>query len=201
MTAAYGDLRRQVLSLVRKYSIAGKETPAAYNCQADDLNRIPLLLNEALAQLRTEGKPDTAAAILTGGEEYGGWMRCPLPEDCHALRTGGVTVLRGGRLRRTNDYRLQGKYILVPPGETYTVEYDRVPVQLPLDAAEDLKIVEDPEVLHAAVCYAAAYLVMQEDEFAYAALRNEYERRLSRLSAGVTAEVGTVEDVYGGEGD
>ena len=200
MTAVYGQLRREVLSRVRKYSIAGQETPASYNCQADDLNRIPLLLNEALVQLRTEGKRDTAAAVLTGGEEYGGWVRYRLPEDCYALHTGGVTVLRDGKPRRTNDYRLQGKYILVPPGETYTVEYDRYPVQLPPDAAEDLEIVEDPEVLHAAVCYAAAQLVMQEDEFAYAALCNEYERRLARLSAGITAEVGTVADVYGGEG-
>lgn len=200
MTAVYGQLRREVLSRVRKYSIAGQETPASYNCQADDLNRIPLLLNEALVQLRTEGKRDTAAAVLTGGEEYGGWVRYRLPEDCYALHTGGVTVLRDGKPRRTNDYRLQGKYILVPPGETYTVEYDRYPVQLPPDAAEDLEIVEDPEVLHAAVCYAAAQLVMQEDEFAYAAFCNEYERRLSRLSAGVTAEVAAVADVYGGEG-
>ena len=200
MTATYGELRREVLSRVRKYSIAGQVTPASYNCQADDLNRIPLLLNEALVQLRTEGKRDTAAVALSGGEEYGGWMRCPLPKDCYALHTGGVTVLRDGKPRRTNDYRLQGKYILVPPGETYTVEYDRYPVQLPPDAAEDLEIVEDPEVLHAAVCYAAAQLVMQEDEFAYAALCNEYERRLRCLSAGLTAEVGAVADVYGGEG-
>ena len=200
MTAAYGELRREVLSRVRKYSIAGQVTPASYNCQADDLNRIPLLLNEALVQLRTEGKRDTATAVLTGGEEYGGWVRYRLPEDCYALHTGGVTVLRDGKPRRTNDYRLQGRYILVPSGEAYTVEYDRYPVQLPPDAAEDLEIVEDPEVLHAAVCYAAAQLVMQEDEFAYAALCNEYERRLSRLSAGTTAEVGTVTDVYAGEG-
>lgn len=199
MTATYGGLRRQVLSRVRKYSIAGQETAASYNCQADDLNRIPLLINEALVQLRTEGKRDTAAAVLTGGEESGGWVRYRLPEDCYALHTGGVTVLRDGKLRRTNDYRLLGKDFLAPSGETYTVEYDRYPVQLPMDAAEDLEIVEDPEVLHAAVCYAAAQLVMQEDEFAYAALCNEYERRLRCLSAGVTAEVGTVADVYGGE--
>ena len=40
MTAAYGELRRDVLSRVRKYSIAGQVTPASYNCQADDLHRI-----------------------------------------------------------------------------------------------------------------------------------------------------------------
>ena len=123
MTAAYGELRREVLSRVRKYSIAGQVTPASYNCQADDLNRIPLLLNEALVQLRTEGKRDTAAAVLTGGEESGGWVRYRLPEDCYALHTGGVTVLRDGKMRRTNDYRLQGKDFLAPSGETYTVRY------------------------------------------------------------------------------
>ena len=31
MTAAYGELRREVLSRVRKYSIAGQVTPASYN--------------------------------------------------------------------------------------------------------------------------------------------------------------------------
>lgn len=194
----YGDIRRETLSHIRKYSIAGREVPASYNHQADDLNRIPLLINEALVNIRTLVKREPVLLELTEGEAYGGMVRYRLPKDFFALRTGGVTVIREGRLQRTNNYRLQGReYILVPEGERYTVEYDRYPRQLPLDPADDFILEEDPEVIQTATYYAAANLVLQEDEFAYAALYNDYETRLGRISAGVTAEVGRVEDVYG----
>ena len=55
----------------------------------------------------------------------------------------------------------------------------------------------DPEVIQTATYYASAYLVLQEDEFAYATLYNDYESRLGRISPGITAEVQPVEDSYG----
>ena len=124
----------------------------------------------------------------------------PLPEDFWSLRTGGVSVIRDGKFRRTNQFRLQGrKYILVPGDDSYTVEYYRYPVQLPLDntLTDDYEVEEDPEVIQTATYYASAYLVLQEDEFAFATLYNDYESRLGRISPGITAEVQPIEDSYG----
>ena len=198
----YGDLKREVLSHINQYTMSGSEVPPSYNDQADYLNRIPVLVNEALVNIRTLVKPETVVYPLVGGEVYGGMVKHQLPEDFWSLRTGGVSEIRGGRFQRSNEYRLLGrKEILVPQGREMTVEYYRYPVQLPLDKTltEDFVIDEDLEVLQTASYYAAAYLVLQEDEFAFAALYNDYESRLGRISPGITAEVQPVADVYGGD--
>lgn len=196
----YADIKRAVLSHINQYTMAGAQVAPTYNNQADYLNRIPVLLNEALVNIRTLVKPSPIVLPLTDGEPYGGMVRYELPEDCWTIKTGGVSVIRDGQFRRTNQYRLQGrKYILVPDDGSYTVEYYRYPVQLPLDntLTDDYEVEEDPEVIQTATYYASAYLVLQEDEFAYATLYNDYESRLSRISPGITAEVQPVEDSYG----
>ena len=196
----YADIKRAVLSHINQYTMAGSQVAPAYNNQADYLNRIPVLLNEALVNIRTLVKPIPVVLPLTDGEPYGGMIRYELPPDCWTIKTGGVSVIRGGKFQRTNQYRLQGKkYILVPEDGSYTVEYYRYPVQLPLDntLTDSYEVEEDPEVLQAATYYASAYLVLQEDEFAYATLYNDYESRLGRISPGITAEVQPVEDSYG----
>ena len=184
--------------------MAGAQVAPSYNNQADYLNRIPVLINEALMNIRTLVKPITAVYPLTGGEPWGGMTRYALPADCWRLKTGGVSVIRDGVFRKTNGYRLQGRqYILIPGGAdgAYTVEYDRYPEQLPLNGTltEDYEIEEDPEVIQTATYYAAAYLMLQEDEFAYTCLYNDYESRLSRISPGITAEAAAACDVYGWE--
>ena len=196
----YADIRRAVLSHINQYTMAGAQVAPTYNNQADYLNRIPVLLNEALVNIRTLVKPIPVVLPLTDGEPYGGMIRYELPTDCWTIKTGGVSVIRGGKFQRTNQYRLQGKkYILVPEDGSYTVEYYRYPVQLPLDSTltDSYEVEEDPEVIQAATYYASAYLVLQEDEFAYATLYNDYESRLGRISPGITAEVQPVEDSYG----
>lgn len=196
----YADIKRAVLSHINQYTMAGSQVAPSYNNQADYLNRIPVLLNEALVNIRTLVKPIPVVLPLTDGEPYGGMIRYELPTDCWTIKTGGVSVIRDGRFRRTNQYRLQGrKYILVPDDGEYTVEYYRYPVQLPLDSTltDSYEVEEDPEVIQAATYYASAYLVLQEDEFAYATLYNDYESRLGRISPGITAEVQPVEDSYG----
>ena len=196
----YANIKRAVLSHINQYTMAGAQVAPTYNNQADYLNRIPVLLNEALVNIRTLVKPSPIVLPLTDGEPYGGMVRYELPEDCWTIKTGGVSVIRDGQFRRTNQYRLQGKkYILVPDDGSYTVEYYRYPVQLPLDntLTDDYEVEEDPEVIQTATYYASAYLVLQEDEFAYATLYNDYESRLSRISPGITAEVQPVEDSYG----
>lgn len=196
----YADIKRAVLSHINQYTMAGSQVASTYNNQADYLNRIPVLLNEALVNIRTLVKPIPVVLPLTDGEPYGGMIRYELPEDCWTIKTGGVSVIRGGKFQRTNQYRLQGKkYILVPEDGSYTVEYYRYPVQLPLDntLTDSYELDEDPEVIQTATYYASAYLVLQEDEFAYATLYNDYESRLGRISPGITAEVQPVEDSYG----
>ena len=55
---------------------------------------------------------------------------------------------------------------------------------------------EDPEVIQTAMYYAAAYLVLPDDQFMYTVLYNDYESRLGRISPGITAELQQVDDVY-----
>ena len=95
----YGDIRRAVLSRVRMYSIAGVEIPASYNLQADELGRIPLLINEALFHILTAVRRERETVELTGGEAWHGMVRFPLPEDVYALPLGRVWVRRSGKLR------------------------------------------------------------------------------------------------------
>lgn len=196
----YADIKREVLSHINQYTMAGTQVAPSYNNQADYLARIPVLLNEALVNIRTLVKPIPVVYALENGEPYGGMIRYELPEDFWSLRTGGVTEIRDGQFRRTNQYRLQGKkYILVPDDGAYTVEYYRYPEQLPPDhrLTDSYELEEDPEILQTATYYAAAYLVILDNEFAYASLYNDYESRLGRISPGVTAEVQPVEDAYG----
>lgn len=196
----YSDIERATLSHIYQYSVTGVPVASSYNNQADYLNRIPLYINEALVNIRTLVKPEPVIFPLENGEAYGGMIRYELPDNFWSLRTGGVSVIRGGRYEPTNEYKLQGKkYILVPADAegTYSVEYYRYPEQLPLDAKDSYELDEDLEVIQAATYYAAANLVLQEDEFLYASLYNEYETRMGRISRGIAVEVSTVQDAYG----
>lgn len=196
----YSEIKREVLGHIDQYSMAGTPVAASYNNQADYLSRIPVLINEGLVNIRTLVKPDPVVLPLENGEEYGGMMRYELPEDFWNLKTGGVSVIRKGQFHKTNDYRLQGKkYILIPKTDAaYTVEYYKYPDLLPLDKTltDTFDLKEDIEVIQTATYYAAANLVMREDEFMYASLYNDYESRLSRISPGITVEVQQVEDAY-----
>lgn len=196
----YSEIKREVLGHIDHYSMAGTPVAASYNNQADYLSRIPLLINEGLVNIRTLCKPSPVVLPLENGEEYGGMMRYELPEDFWSLKTGGVSVIRNGQFHKTNEYRLQGKkYILIPKTDAaYTVEYYKYPNQLPIDKTltDDFELEEDIEVIQTATYYAAANLVMREDEFMYASLYNDYESRLSRISPGITVEVQQVEDAY-----
>jgi len=194
----YSEIKRTVLSHINQYTMAGTPVAVNYNNQADYLNRIPQLFNEGLVNIRTLVKPDPVVLPLLNGEEYGGMLRYRLPADFWSLKSGGVSVIRDGKFRKTNTYKLLGKdYILTPKTEDqYTVEYYCYPVQLPLDPADNFSVDEDLEVIHAACYYAAANLLRLEDEFAYATLYNDYESRLGRISPGIRMEVAPVDDVY-----
>ena len=103
----YADIKRAVLSHINQYTMAGKQVAPSYNNQADYLNRIPVLLNEELVNIRTLVKPIPEVYPLENGEPYGGMVRYELPEDCWTIKTGGVSVIRDGKFQRTTQYRLQ----------------------------------------------------------------------------------------------
>lgn len=197
----YSEIKRETLGHINQYSMAGSQVSPSYNNQADYLNRIPLLINEGVMNIRTLVKPEPVLFRLTSGDDVGDMIRYELPEDFWSLKTGGVSVVYRNHFEKTNQYRLYGKkYILIPqnaPG-SYTVEYYRYPNRLPLDntLTDDFDLDEDIEVIQAATYYAAANLVMLEDEFAYGSLYNDYESRLTRISRGITAEVLPVQDEY-----
>ena len=195
----YAEIKRQTLELANMNTIAGETVPGTYNNQQDYLNKIPSLINTALGNIRTLVKRSPEVYELEEGEPVGNMIRYSLPGDFYALKTGGVCRVYKGRFEKTNLYRLQGRnYILVPkdaPGN-YMVEYYRYPVQLPLNPSDDYDMEEDPEVIQTAMYYAAAYLVLPDDQFMYTVLYNDYESRLGRISPGITAELQQVDDVY-----
>jgi hypothetical protein len=196
----YSEIKRETLSHIHRYTVAGKPVSASYNNQADYLNRIPTYINEALVNILTLVKREATVYPLTDGEEYGDCLRYELPDDFYTLRSGGVSRIRDGHFEQTNNYRLQGKkHILIPKGDDgeYTVEYYRYPNLLPLDAKDSFNLKEDIEVIQTATYYAAAQLTLHDDEYVYASLYNDYESRLGRLSPGVSMEVRAVDDAYG----
>lgn len=196
----YSEIKRETLGHIDQYSIAGTQVAPSYNNQADYLSKLPVYINEALVNIRTLVKPDPVVYPLNGGQVYGDLMRFQLPDDFWSLKSGGVSVIEDGKFRKTNNFRLQGKkYILIPKDAgNYTIEYYKYPEQLPLDSTltESYNLDEDIEVIQAATYYAAANLVMREDEFMYVSLYNDYESRLTRISRGVTMEVQPTQDAY-----
>ena len=196
----YSELKRSVLAHLNRATLQGSPIPASYSLQADDELRIPGFLNEALMTIRAS-VPKVRLAPLTAGEILGDTLRYQLPRDFLALRSGGVWCLRDGHYGRTGDFRLQGRdYILLPRGKgDYTVEYCARPILLPANPTPNTELQEETEILYAAIPYAAAALARDEgDNFLYTTLYNEFRARLAALIPDRTAEVGAVEDVYGG---
>ena len=195
----YAEIKRQTLELANMNTIAGEVVPGSYNNQQDYLNKIPVLINTALVNIRTLVKREPVVYHLQNGEPLGNMTRYTLPEDFYCLKTGGVSRILDGRFKKSNLYQLQGrKYILIPSRARgdFLVEYFRYPPQLPANPSDDYVLEEDPEVIQAAEVYAAAYLVLPDDHFMYSVLYNDYESRLGRISPGVTVEVHEVEDTY-----
>lgn len=196
----YSEIKREVLSRINQYSIAGAVIPGTYNNQADYLNRIPTFFNNGIVNVRTSTRRLSASVVLSEPSDYIGQMVLyTLPDDFYQLKTGGVSVVRDGRLTKTNQYRLSGrKNIMFPeePGGDYVVEYYRYPELLPLDPPDRYDFDEDIDVIQCAITYAAAQLVLHDDEFVYASLYNDYVDRLNSITNGINVEVQTVEDAY-----
>ena len=199
----YREIKRRVLEHINRATIAGQEVSPAYNGQSDDLMRIPGLINEAVVSIRTLARPETGVFTPEEGESMYGMKKYDLPTDYRSMKGGGVYQVKDGRLESFGGWRLFGSRAILLPEGRFLVEYCRYPDLLPEDPEEDFDYVQDVEVLYAAIYYAAANLVMPEDEFVYSALMRDYENRFARMITPVACTTGNVADVYasfGGDG-
>lgn len=199
----YREIKRRVLEHINRATIAGQEVSPAYNGQSDDLMRIPGLINEAVVSIRTLARPETGVFTPEEGESMYGMKKYELPTDFRSMKGGGVYQVKDGRLESFGGWRLFGSRAILLPEGKFLVEYCRYPDLLPEDPEEDFDYVQDVEVLYAAIYYAAANLVMPEDEFVYSALMRDYENRFARMITPVACTTGNIGDVYasfGGDG-
>ena len=193
----YGWVRDFALELINQYSIAGAVVAESYNNQADYVNRIPKLVDDAQVLLATsEGRIRELVPLSElEKERQGAWEVYTLPANCWRVLPGLARLDGPGREMR---YRMAGGGLGLPvPGEGLALEYFRLPRRVgerPLDSVELDNTIQAQQ---AVPYYVAAHLVMYDNEFAYAALLNEFEQKRALLREEPRAEWGVVEDAYG----
>ena len=198
----YKQLRDFTLQLINQYSVAGVTIAETYNNQSDYLKRIPALLNDAAVQAATTMAPIRATENLANlrCDDNGAWRVYTLPEDCFEVCSSGLIQFDDGDFRRFHRYHPVGRTKIAVPrdlsGEVH-VEYFRYPYLLKDEPADEDEPDNTLAVQMALPYYAAAQLVMQDDAFAYSALSNEFESRLSRLAERPHTDMTVVEDAYG----
>ncbi len=196
----YGEMKAYVLQLLNQYSVGGREVELSYNGQADDVARIPALVRDGLYYITTTVRRLRATRELTEPKQIGSMVAYDLPPDFYQL-AGGILRLDGsGHCCRTHDYEiLGGNRILVPSHQncTYVAEYFRYPAVAAGQPQDSDPIDCPPEAQGALAYYVAAHIAMEDNNFLYGALMNEFERRMAMLQEGVTAQWGIVTDDYG----
>ena len=198
----YQWARDYVLELINQYSIAGAVTSENYNNQADYLNRIPKLLNDAQIYVATTvGKIRKVVPLSElESEDNGKWVVYTMPEDFWQLCSGGLIRYNSdNELERCNLYHAIGaKQIAVSKSVSgnMSVEYYRLPRSLSEKPEDDEELDNTVPAQMTLPYYVAAHLVMYDNAYAYQALMNEFETRLARLAEVPTIIYGTVEDVY-----
>lgn len=195
----YKWARDAVLQLIDQYSVAGETVSLSYNNQADYVMKIPALLDDAQLYVATTVRKIRKYVPLAqlDHEDRGACRVYTLPEDC--CRVCAVVCFDGGEIRRSGAwYLLDNSYLAVGAGtgEDSLLQYYRRPVLLGENPAEEALLDNVLEVQMVLPYYVAAHLVMNDNAFAYQALLNEWELRLSRLAEMPVAETGITEDVY-----
>ena len=198
----YGQVRDQVLKLLNQHTVAGSKVADSYNNQADYLDRIPGLVNDAMVEIATTARkiPATLSLGELCSEDFGEMVRYELPGNFYQFVSGSVVKTQNGKMLHTNQYRTQGrKFLLVPKNEAgnYMLTYYRYPELLREEPRDTDELDNEPETHYAVAFYVAAYLVSHDDFSLSALFNNAYEDKLSKMGAGVHADVGQVADVYG----
>jgi hypothetical protein len=200
----YCEFRDYVLQLLNMYTARGSEFTERYNDQADFLARIPGLYNAAMLEIASVASP--LVGVMQPDEEQvedrGTYVAVKVPDDFMSMSGDGIPVLgRDGRMMRIKAYYMAGADTVMIRKDLYrhgTLEYYRTPLRLNIDyqAVEDEEVLDGTlEMQTAAAYYVAGMLMMQEDAFVYAALRNEYDDKLSQMKKRLRAEVFFVEDI------
>lgn len=201
----FEQVQNQVLKLLNQYSVAGALVAPAYNNQQDYLNRVASLANDAVMEIATTARkiPATLDLSTLGSEDAGDWVRYELPEDFYQFKTGDTLLTTDdGHLLHTNRYTISGqKYLLVPKreieeGSSYTITYYRYPRLLSDKPAPTDELDNAPETHYAVPFYVAAFLVIHDDNFLFASFYNKFEDKLAKMSAGLSVEARSVDDVY-----
>jgi len=197
----YGQVRDQVLKLLNQHTVAGVPVLDSYNNQADYLQRIPALVNDAMLEISTTARkiPATLNLAQLRSEDLGRQVLFVLPDNFYQFVSGSVVKTTDGRALHSNEYTLHGRrYLIVPKEEAgdYTVSYYRYPMLLSETPADGDELDNAPETHQAAAFYAAAHLAIHDDAFLYQALYNKYEDKLAKMGPGVSVETAPVADVY-----
>lgn len=199
----YGDFKSFTLGLINQYTARGMELTESYNDQADYLQRIPGLYNAAMLELASEAAH--IVGVMTPNKSdvtdmNNGFVRVKVPADFIRMTGDGIPVVRDGRMTRTKAYYAVGNGAVLIRKDLYTkgiLEYYRSPVRLPADPSgidDDQELDGTEEMQIAAAYYTAAMLVLQDDAFAYSALRNEYDDKLTMMKRRMHAETFYVDE-------
>ena len=192
----YKELKNSVLRLLDRYSTDGVQVPLSYNCQADDVLRIPALARDGLYYVTTAGKKLRTAQLLPVTGTRGDLLVCDLPEDYYRM-AGGLcredgTPCRGVRM-------IGGRQLMLPKEEAGRLvldyyRYPHIPDGWPEDDEDTLDCCEESAV--AVSYYVAAHLAMEDGDGMYGMLYGEFERRMAALQEPY-ADGDEIADVYG----
>lgn len=197
----YKWARDFTLRLIDQYSTAGEVVAETYNGQADYIMRIPSLLNSAQIHVATTaGKIRTAVPLRNLELRNGLYI---MPDDFWQFCGGMIRRYGANDWKRFNFGHIIGNNQLVLPedvGGDIIVEYYRLPGLLSDDPTDTEELDNTVAAQMILPYYAAAHLVMQDNQYAYQSLMNEFETRLSRLAPPLVAVCDTVSDDYGTDG-
>ena len=202
----YGELKTKVLNLIFSYSIAGNEIELSYDNQADYVNMIPPLLSSVQAYIYQIKKiRDSILLKDLEREDIGETYMYHLPDDCMKMIPGIIVPKSrncGPVFKRRMDYKLfGGTKLLVPKDypEDAILEYEKRAVPIPQNVPDNYVLKNTEEVNEIIPFYIAAFVVMHDDAFKYAALYNEFETRLQRLQTNPAyVELNEIQDMYCG---
>lgn len=196
----YGRIKNYALQLINRYSLAGGVLAPNYNDQQDYLNRIPMLVDDAVMYIATTVRAIPAYVKLSELESvfYDEYAAYTLPENCWRVKNAGLLIIDGGVIRRSDELRLLGDNKIIIPTEWKEgiLEYYRYPNKIG-DKPDDAIELDNSKDTHDAVpYYVAAHLMLDDNEFGYAALYNEFEARLERIRAVPRSETVSVHNEY-----